>query len=69
MMMMITLLSLSHASETAVGCKTGIINTDAEVINSIRGVCGVSRRPAESNEDMYRRFGMVGTAEGVNCSG
>ncbi len=31
------------------------------------GACGVSRWDRESNEDMYRRFGMSETAVGMDC--
>ncbi len=33
----------------------------------MRGTCGVSRWDRESNEDMYRRFGMSETAVGMDC--
>ncbi len=33
----------------------------------MRGACGVSRWDRESNEDMYRRFGMSETAVGMDC--
>ncbi len=33
----------------------------------LRGACGVSRWDRESNEDMYRRFGMSEAAVGVEC--
>ncbi len=31
------------------------------------GACGVSRWDRESNEDMYRRFGMSETTVGMDC--
>ncbi len=33
----------------------------------MQGACGVSRWDRESNEDMYRRFGMSETAVGMDC--
>ncbi len=33
----------------------------------MRGACGVSRWDRDSNEDMYRRFGMSETAVGMDC--
>ncbi len=33
----------------------------------LRGRCGVSRMDGESNENVYRKFGMFSRGEGMSC--
>ncbi len=63
----VILPTLSYASETRTWNAAQQSRIRAVEITYMRGACGVSRWDRESNEDMYRRFGMSETAAGMDC--
>ncbi|RUM29363.1 MAG: hypothetical protein DSY42_06675 [Aquifex sp.] len=42
-------------------------NIQAVEMSYLRGCCGVNRMDGESNENVYRRFGMASKGEGMSC--
>ncbi len=63
----VILPTLSNASETWTWNAAQQSRIRGVETSYMRGACGVSRWDRESNEDMYRRFGMSETAVGINC--
>ncbi len=63
----VILPTLSYASEIWTWNAAQQSRIRAVEMSYMRGACGVSRWDRESNEDMYRRFGMSETAVGMDC--
>ncbi len=62
----IIVLTVAYASETWVWNQSQRSKIQAVEISYLRGECGVNRMDGESNENVYRRFGMS-SREGIKC--
>ncbi len=63
----VILPTLSYASETWTWNAAHQSRVRAVEISYLLGACGMSRWHRESNEDVYRRFGMNETTMGMDC--
>ncbi len=62
----VILPTLSHASEALTWNAAQQSRIRAVEMSYMLGASGASRRDRKSNEDMYGRFGTIGTAVGVS---
>ncbi len=60
-------LTVAYASETWVWNQSQRSKIQAVEISYLRGGCGVNRIVGESNENVYRKFGMSSRGEGMSC--
>ncbi len=59
--------TVAYASETWVWNQSQRSKIQAVEISYLRGRCGVNRMDGESNENVYRKFGMSSRGEGMGC--
>ncbi len=59
--------TVAYASETWVWNQSQRSKIQAAEMSNLRDGCGVSRMDEESNENVYRKFGMSSRGEGMNC--
>ncbi len=65
----IIVLTVAYASETWLWNQAQRSKIQAVEISYLRGGCGVNRMDGESNENVYRKFGMSSRGEGMSCGG
>ncbi len=63
----ITVTTVAYASETWVWNQSERSKIQAVEMSYLRGRCGVNRMDGESNENVYRKFGMSSRREGMSC--
>ncbi len=59
--------TVAHANETWVRNQSQRSKIQAAEMSFLRGGCGVNRMEGESNENVYRKFGMFRRGEGMSC--
>ncbi len=59
--------TVAYASETWVWNQSQRSKIQAVEMSYLRGGCGVNRMDGESNENVYRNFGMSNRGEGMSC--
>ncbi len=59
--------TVAYASETWVWNQAQRSKIQAVEMSYLRGGCGVNRTDGESNENVYRNFGMSSRGEGMSC--
>ncbi len=59
--------TVAYASETWVWNQSQRSKVQAVEMSYLRGGCGVKRMDGESNENVYRKFGMSSRGEGMSC--
>ncbi len=57
----------AYASETWMWNQSQKSKIQAIEMSYLRGGCGVNRMDGESNENIYRKFGMSSRGEGMSC--
>ncbi len=63
----IVVLTVAYASETWVWNQAQRSKIQAVEMSYLRGGCGVNRTDGESNENVYRKFGVSSKGEGMSC--
>ncbi len=63
----IIVLTVAYASETWVWNQSQRFKIQAVEMSYLRGGCGVNRMDGESNENVYRKFGMSCRGERMSC--
>ncbi len=63
----IIVLIVAYASETWVWNQSQRSKIQAVEMSFLRGGCGVKRMDGESNEDVYKKFGMSSRGGGMSC--
>ncbi len=63
----IIVLTVASASETWVWNQSQRTKIQTVDMSYLRGGCGVNRMDGESNENIYRKFGMSSRGEGTSC--